>query len=1080
MRNIFLLALLWISVSIGNAQVIVDFENAATVPSLAPASAAVVANPLVNTTNSSSKVGYYKNEIGEWNYFTMTFATPIQVKKNNTLTFKVKAGASGRIFAKFWSGGNVLTEGWAPTYDFMPAPGKWVECKMTLAESAMDKTFDKLEIAALVDKDDVAADVYFDDFELSNPLLGDGSPHANLSLSALTINMGGSVTFDGSKSYDLDGTVASYSWNFEDGAISTDVKSTHVFATSGIYKVVLTVTDNEGKTNSKSIYVSVLDPSQKFSAFRVVSPTTETNKKIESIFQLTSVYTNVYNPDEVKVDAEITMPDASKLLVPCFYYEKPRVSGNSWAIDSTLSSWMLRFSTTQVGVHKIVLKLTDKNGTFSSSESTVDVKASTIPGIIKVDAANKQFYRRTTGESFFPLGINAGWSDIGTYTTILNNLGSGNANLVRYWHTGFANQALEWKKGGIYKGLGYYSQQAAGMSDSIIDLCEKNNLTLQLTLFQHGQVSETVDSNWGDNPLNIVNGGYVSQSEEFFYNADCKKNTQNKLRYIIARWGYSPNIFAWELFNEVNFSGNNPSQTVKWWPGVMQWHSEMSKYLKDNDPFHHITTTSVSGDDGKLTQMDTITSLDVLQYHMYNDNMLIVQSNNDSIFQSQLKNKGIINGEYGTNNLADVPFDVQRTAIWNSIMNRVPHFMWIWGHYTESEWSDLFSMPASFVKNIDFTKEAITPIKASAVNGLKNMLVSGFATKSAQYAYINDPSEGTNIQNAVLKITNLPVGVYTITYYLPVENTTKVVDDVALVAPVNKIVLPQFSNGIAVRIDFKAAYTLPVAIAGNDSIVAPGNTINFDGGRSYSQSGKALTYQWTLVSKPATSTMSLVNATSKNMDATFDVAGSYRIGLTVKDDAASAPHYVDVYVSNRPVAICGNDTVVALNKRVLLIGESSYDLDNDPLTYKWEIISAPANGAALFSTSTSRTRIQSAEEGTYLITLVVSDGYSESKADTIKVVYSLNTGIVANEMNNVKVYPNPTNQNVTVEFDEPTANGVSVELCDLTGKQIVKLDKQFAQTINLDLSKYSVAGGIYFLRITSGEKTKVQKIVYQK
>ena len=54
------------------------------------------------------------------------------------------------------------------------------------------------------------------------------------------------VQFNGSGSTDVDGTIASYLWNFGDGTTSTGANATHLYAAGGTYIVSLTVTDNEG------------------------------------------------------------------------------------------------------------------------------------------------------------------------------------------------------------------------------------------------------------------------------------------------------------------------------------------------------------------------------------------------------------------------------------------------------------------------------------------------------------------------------------------------------------------------------------------------------------------------------------------------------------------------------------------------------------------------------------------------------------------------------------------------------------------------------------------------------------------
>jgi len=68
------------------------------------------------------------------------------------------------------------------------------------------------------------------------------------------------ITFNASGSYDPDGTIVSYEWNFGDGNTTsiTDPIVTHSYSSAGDYIVNLTVTDNASATNStvKLIQVS--------------------------------------------------------------------------------------------------------------------------------------------------------------------------------------------------------------------------------------------------------------------------------------------------------------------------------------------------------------------------------------------------------------------------------------------------------------------------------------------------------------------------------------------------------------------------------------------------------------------------------------------------------------------------------------------------------------------------------------------------------------------------------------------------------------------------------------------------------
>jgi len=72
--------------------------------------------------------------------------------------------------------------------------------------------------------------------------------------------IGENITFNATESYDPDGNVTSYFWDFGDStnATTTDVEwIIHTYAALGNYKVTLTVTDNDNKTASATTTVTV-------------------------------------------------------------------------------------------------------------------------------------------------------------------------------------------------------------------------------------------------------------------------------------------------------------------------------------------------------------------------------------------------------------------------------------------------------------------------------------------------------------------------------------------------------------------------------------------------------------------------------------------------------------------------------------------------------------------------------------------------------------------------------------------------------------------------------------------------------
>jgi PKD repeat protein len=65
------------------------------------------------------------------------------------------------------------------------------------------------------------------------------------------------VAFDGRASSDPDGSIASYAWTFGDGGSAAGPTASHTYQGAGTYTARLTVTDNQGATNSTTVSILV-------------------------------------------------------------------------------------------------------------------------------------------------------------------------------------------------------------------------------------------------------------------------------------------------------------------------------------------------------------------------------------------------------------------------------------------------------------------------------------------------------------------------------------------------------------------------------------------------------------------------------------------------------------------------------------------------------------------------------------------------------------------------------------------------------------------------------------------------------
>ncbi|MBN2441054.1 MAG: CotH kinase family protein [Spirochaetales bacterium] len=94
----------------------------------------------------------------------------------------------------------------------------------------------------------------------STPDSGDMEPVAVINVSDLQPPVGGLVSFNAGESYDPDGYIVSYQWNFDDGTTGSGVNVTHAFQEMDDFKVTLTVTDNSGLEGEVKLRVFVGRP----------------------------------------------------------------------------------------------------------------------------------------------------------------------------------------------------------------------------------------------------------------------------------------------------------------------------------------------------------------------------------------------------------------------------------------------------------------------------------------------------------------------------------------------------------------------------------------------------------------------------------------------------------------------------------------------------------------------------------------------------------------------------------------------------------------------------------------------------
>ena len=301
-----------------------------------------------------------------------------------------------------------------------------------------------------------------------------------------------------------------------------------------------------------------------------------TYPRIEGSFAITNLVTDPFDYTQTDMRVQITKPDSSALSLPAFFD-----GGVTWRVRHTPTTPGL-YQATGVTLNGQAIQTSLQPASWMVSGNP------TGPGYVRVDPANTNKFITSDGRRYFPVGEDVAW-DVNSTASVVNllaKLGGARENWARIWMDDWDGKNLDWPKPGAF---GQLNLTVAQKWDAIVSAAEQCGVFFQMTLQHHGQYSSNVDPEWSSNPYNSANGGFLTNAAQFFTNSTAKALTKRKLRYAIARWGYSPSIMAWELFNEVQFT--DAAQGGQW-NLIGAWHDEMAQFIRSQDLYQHLITTS--------------------------------------------------------------------------------------------------------------------------------------------------------------------------------------------------------------------------------------------------------------------------------------------------------------------------------------------------------------------------------------------------------------------------------------------------------------------------------------------------------
>lgn len=312
---------------------------------------------------------------------------------------------------------------------------------------------------------------------------------------------------------------------------------------------------------------------------------------LELTVDLEATYQDYFDRTQVALSASFLSPSGKRREAMGFVYGLDEAEARP--------VWKVRFTPDEAGIWHYDVTVADAGGQVTSE--TYQLLCRVRPrghGFVRVSTRDPRYLEFTDGSFYYPIGQNVCWAT--DFSHFLQRIASYGGNYVRVWLCPWSLQ-LE-----VPTQPGKYDLAVAKAVDDLLAECRERGIMVQLVLRYHGMHSES----WDKNPYNSANGGPCQWPGDFFTLPNAKDLHKRFLDYVVARWGHSPALMAWELWNEADLTKADRDSDL------VDWHREMADYLKKADCHRHLVTTSVSNPARNLALFE-LPEIDFVPAHFY-------------------------------------------------------------------------------------------------------------------------------------------------------------------------------------------------------------------------------------------------------------------------------------------------------------------------------------------------------------------------------------------------------------------------------------------------------------------------------
>ena len=392
-------------------------------------------------------------------------------------------------------------------------------------------------------------------------------------------------------------------------------------------------------------------------------------------------YQDFFDRTKIGVAAAFFAPSGTRLDVHGFVHD----------IDAETAkpTWKVRFTPSEVGLwrYDVTVKSAAGDAASATHEFTCQRKADR-RGFIRRSRRDRRYFELDDGSFYYPLGQNVCWAS--NYDHFLEKIQGYGGNYVRVWLCPWNLQLEDPTE------PGKFDLRVAAALDKLLAMCARRGIYVQLALRYHGMHQ----GDWAKSPYSTTNGGPCFSAGTFFTNLDARDQHKAFLDYVVARWGHSTALFAWELWNEADLARSDRDSDL------VAWHKEMANYLKTIDPYKHLVTTSVASP-GKHPELFELANIDFVPVHFYSRD--VFNKIHDNYIRHRELRKPVFIGEFSgghkpADDLADTKGLRIHAGLWMTFVTPMAGSAMPWWWDTHIDKNDLYghwAALARFAKGVD-------------------------------------------------------------------------------------------------------------------------------------------------------------------------------------------------------------------------------------------------------------------------------------------------------------------------------------------------------------------------------------------